>query len=130
MARVLCTKFTLPHSKMSQSEVISPECFEIQGHGLIQRAPGLGVVRSNRRFRSMFGVSPEVCAKTWNKLGSLRPENSEPRHLLWTLLFLKVYATETVNAAICSVDEKTFRTWVRKFVTAISQLRIVSCIDF
>ncbi len=47
-------KSALPHPKMSQSEV---NFSTMQGLALIQRAPGLGIVRSNRRFRSMFGVS-------------------------------------------------------------------------
>jgi hypothetical protein len=34
----------------------------------------------------------------------------KPIYLLWALLFLKCYNTNTRNAAIARVDEKTFAT--------------------
>ncbi len=41
-------------------------------------------------------------------------------------VFLKVYATEHVNAAIVSADEKTFRKWSWRFVKLIKDLKVVS----
>ena len=50
-------------------------------------------------------------------------------HLLWALLFLKMYSNETEMAALCggyeyAVDEKAFRKWSRLFVKQISYLII------
>lgn len=78
-----------------------------------------------RKFRSFFGVSPNVCAVTW-KLIQNKPQGSEPKHLLWCLLFLKTYNTEHVNASIAEVDEKTFREWTWKFVALLARLNVVS----
>jgi len=64
----------------------------------------------DRRFLATFGVSPLVCLTIWNLLigtGHL-PEGAFEYHLLWGLLFLKLYCAETIHAAIVSCDEKTF----------------------
>lgn len=63
-----------------------------------------------RKFRTFFGVSPDVCSVA-RILIKHKPEGSEPKHLLWCLLFLKAYNKEHVNAALVEVDEKTFRKW-------------------
>ena len=71
--------------------------------------------RRNRRFRGVFGMSSKVCAVLWEFLVQhstiSRKKGSSPKHLLWTLMVLKLYATEETNAAMAGVDEKTFRKW-------------------
>ena len=41
------------------------------------------------------------------------PEDLKPQHLLWSLMHMKIYATETVLASYLKVDERTFRKWSR-----------------
>jgi hypothetical protein len=36
---------------------------------------------------------------------------ASPVHLLWTLMFMKLYYADEVNAFIAQVDENTFRKW-------------------
>ena len=51
------------------------------------------------------------------------PKGVQPFHLLWGLIFMKVYATEAVHCKIVnSPDEKTFRKWSLLFVKEISYL--------
>ena len=47
------------------------------------------VAMEDRRFRSFFGAQFEIVRMVWDMLGEggLRPEKSEPKHLLWTLYF-------------------------------------------
>jgi hypothetical protein len=45
-------------------------------------------------YRPHFGVGPRVTAIIWSK--TTKPDGAKPHHLLWTLLFLKVYASEEV----------------------------------
>lgn len=80
---------------------------------------------ANRKFRSFYGVSPNVCAILWNLLRN-KPEGAEPKHLLWCLIFLKTYGTEHVNSALVGVDEKTFRLWVWNFIELLSQMNVVN----
>jgi hypothetical protein len=46
-----------------------------------------------RMFRATLGVSFETAAALWNKLEprSKISDRAKPKHLLWTLVFLKVY---------------------------------------
>ena len=51
---------------------------------------------------------------------------AEPKHLLWALLFLKVYASEQVIRKFTGADEKTSRKWIWLFIGYIEELKIVS----
>ena len=50
------------------------------------------------------------------------PKKARPKHLLWTLLFLKLYDVENVLAPMCGCSEKTFRKWVWSMMAAIGSL--------
>ena len=65
----------------------------------------------------------------WDMLGEggLCPEKSEPKHLLWTLYFLKVYPREgpgcaAVGGSRGAVDPKTMRKWVWLLLERIAEL--------
>ncbi|KAL3795507.1 LOW QUALITY PROTEIN: hypothetical protein ACHAW5_011307 [Stephanodiscus triporus] len=78
-----------------------------------------------RRWKSAFGASPEVCCLLWNKINPYKtmPTGVDPKHLLWALYFLTVYDTEHNSAhSLGKVDEKTYRKWSELFVDAISYL--------
>lgn len=96
--------------------------FVLLSSSMLRRAAGLTVVDRSRRFRALFGVSPLVCQKIWELLESSRLPASNPVHLLWALMFLKVYASEHVHACLAGVDEKTLRKWQWKYVRLISSL--------
>ena len=83
----------------------------------------------DRRFRGLFGARIEIVLKVWLMLGEggLRPEKSKPKHLLWTLYFLKVYPREApgcsaVGGSKGAIDPKTFRKWVWLFIERIAEL--------
>lgn len=78
-----------------------------------------------RKFKCFYGISPNVCAILWKKIKD-KPPTAEPRHFLWSLLFLKQYNKEHVNAAIVGVDEKTFRKWSWTFIYLLAELNVVS----
>jgi hypothetical protein len=79
----------------------------------------------------MFGTSPEMCARLWRMLDPFAsiPKGVHQRHLLWALMFLKLYCAESVLCTLAggetgqAVDEKTFRKWCWLFVEAISDLQ-------
>jgi len=64
-----------------------------------------------RKFREHFGCYPSVCCRLWNKLRPNISNGSRKIHMLFSLLFLKVYGTEGVLSSIAGVTEKTFRKW-------------------
>ncbi|KAH9118088.1 hypothetical protein LEN26_012265 [Aphanomyces euteiches] len=54
-----------------------------------------------------------------------RPVGSRDEHLLWAMLFLKVYSSENVHATIAAVDEKTFRKWSWAILEALASLNVI-----
>lgn len=80
--------------------------------------------RELRRFKAFFGVKPSRAAEVWSLLvgHNLVPPKTQPMHLLWALLFLKVYGTEEVNAGMIGHDESTIRKWVWLLVKAMHDL--------
>ena len=104
---------------------VSSEEFLQQGRIMLGRSKKAVSAAEQQRFRAMFGTSPEICSLLWDHLD---PPNSMPNevkafHLLWGLMFLKLYASEVVHCAIAGgVDEKTFRKWSWLFVSAIADL--------
>jgi hypothetical protein len=96
-------------------------------HGRIMMGRHKNVATANEvtRFHSMFGTSPEICSLLWDHVDPLStmPNGVQDAHLLWGLMFLKLYAAESVHCALAGgVDEKTFRKWCWTFVYAIADL--------
>lgn len=111
--------------------------FQRLGAEIMRRDPdfvGSGVV-ADRRFRSYFGVSVDVCTQAWQlllaQIGTL-PKGALMVHLLWALMCMKLYTNETALASIAGgVDEKTFRKWSWFFIEELSYLEtsVVSLFD-
>ena len=59
----------------------------------------------------------------WNR-GELKdgPVGGTIAHLLWTLLFLKMYGTVDTMSRICKVDPVTYRKWTWLFLEKIAEL--------
>ena len=76
------------------------------------------------RFNAYFGVSPFVCTIIWKALCAkgLRPQGGCMFHLLWALMFMKLYTNEKVLSGLAGTNPKTFSKWSRQFVRAIALL--------
>ena len=110
-------------------EFVPPEIFMRLAIGLMPNlASGRCEQRRNRRFRSFFGTSIDTCVDLWFLCYDDFDNLTMPLHLLWTLMFLKQCSTEEVNAARAGVHEDTFRDWVWRVLTVISNVEFVSVI--
>ena len=51
----------------------------------------------NQHFKVMCRVHPSVCVIVWGELkqSMLVEDACKPKHLLWALIFLKTYTTES-----------------------------------
>jgi hypothetical protein len=78
-----------------------------------------------RRFRELFGINAEICAKLWLLCLPLLPESASPVHLLWALYFLRQYSIEGINASFAKCDEKTFRKWCWIMIGVLASLELV-----
>ena len=85
-------------------------------------------------FNSWFGVSPFICAEVWIMLIGKTSfcVETQPKHLLWTLFFLKTYNLETTMSSILKADAKTLRKWIHYMISSIAQLseQVVSILSF
>lgn len=85
---------------------------------------------SNRTFRGLYGVTPNVASLIWKRIYIALPSGTLPRYLLWTLLFLKGYYTEVFNSTFVQTDPKTYRKWIWIVIDALSKKSWVSGIFF
>lgn len=78
-------------------------------------------------FESVFGVSPYVCRSAWNLLHkhSLLPNGGLPQHLLWALMFMKLYRSGNVLSSMAGCSRKTYMKWTWKFVRRIGALKAI-----
>jgi len=86
---------------------------------------------SMRRFKSHFGVTPDVVNDSWelvlegdvirytNLLGTTRPD---PTHLLWALMLLKVHSTWDILADFLKVDKNAVKKWSLLYLEAVAEL--------
>ena len=87
-------------------------------------------------FKAHFGIDWMLCAKIWGCIlplltnRDLNLNGVKMKHLLWTLLFLRLYDTEEVLAAKVGTGEKTYRKWVWMLIDIISYLRVDVVSDF
>lgn len=80
---------------------------------------------AQRRFTSFFGVTPRVCSLIWDKIKHDIPNGGAPKHLLWSLSFVKQYSVEHYRRSIFHADEKTIRKWTWLFLELLSNLDVV-----
>ena len=97
----------------------------------IQNRSGRTSTQTNedKLFREFFGCSAKVALFTWKTMEHIDfvPSGGKMEHLMWALFFLKQYPVEgvacgAVGASRGKVDPKTYRKWVKPFITAISDL--------
>lgn len=77
--------------------MISPESFVKAAGGRFFIGEPL-TATGDRKYRSLFGVTPFVTDCIWNFLIPSLDGSALPVHLLWTLYFLKFYDTEQVSS--------------------------------
>lgn len=84
-----------------------------------------------RKFRCFFGCGVVTAYNLWCLLEKfdLVPQSACLQHMLWVLMFMKVYGNEDTMSALAGVDAKTFRKHTKSIAEAISYLEpmVVSC---
>lgn len=106
------------------SMAITPVCFEAAGFALMRKARGC-TSTGKRRFRSMFGISATVCSICYGNIVAFLPDSAQPKHPLYSLMFMRLYVSENVNCFMAGCDEKTFRKQVWIFNPLIADMRVV-----
>ena len=118
------------HKNNPRLPKLTEEDFEQRGAEIARRKVASSLRTRQRRFSAWFHSTPREVAITWNLLclegylDELGPNSVNPDHLLWALMFMKVYTNETVFCSIAGCCEKTFRKWVWFYMEAIANLDV------
>ena len=105
--------------------VASPQFFFTLGMSYMNRKP-IFDGESERRFKSTFGTTPNIIYQIWHLIETLLVSESRPCHLLWALMFLKLYKNESASSGMVGgVSEKTFRHHVWIVLAAIDKRKSV-----
>jgi hypothetical protein len=73
----------------------------------ISRRAEVGLLRKNKRFRSLFDAPSVVIVTLWELIRSQVNYGVEEKYLLWGLVFLKVYAkNEEIHCTIVGFPTK------------------------
>lgn len=97
---------------------------------IMNKSTDLSTQSTVRRFKSLFGICPMSCAVLWESLSSSSNFKGHPHHVLWGLMFLKIYGTEHVHASLAGCHEDTFRKWTWHFIEIVSSMNTVSSLIF
>lgn len=76
----------------------------------------------SRQFMEFFGIDSVTCERVWSVLHSNRPLQIMPKHLLFSLLFLRTYSTEGILSTLTDMSAKTFRGHVWNVITRLANL--------
>ena len=108
--------------------VSEDEFRDLGGEIMVKDPEGRSQIVFERKWNSFFGVGVKVCVDVWDRLEVNPNDDAEltgakPCHLLWALMFLKMYGAEEEMSTLAGAgDEKVFRKWSKIFVVRISFL--------
>jgi hypothetical protein len=75
-----------------------------------------------RRWASHFACNPLVIAVVWSLIGQ-EDELLEPQHILWAVMLLTQYSSDSDLAGKCEgVHEDTFQKWSWHYINLIASL--------
>ena len=98
----------------------SPFVFKQIGDAIV----GRNTTGNLRTFLAFFGISPLLIFRLWRLI--VEESNQEcitPKHLMWTLLFLRCYSREEELATRIGVTEKTMRKWVWIVISKLGRIK-------
>ena len=85
----------------------------------------------DERFRLFYGASSHTTMDAWIRLNrrDLVPVGGYFFHLLWALIFLKLYPKEGAMCALAggpegAIDPKTLRKWIWPFIDGLAELDV------
>ena len=78
----------------------------------------------DRRYTAHFGATMHLTYVLWCLLDVVNdgPVGGTIEHLLWTLMFFKMYGTNDTMAGACKCDPNTFRKWTWLFIDRMSEI--------
>ena len=113
--------------------MVTPHIFQISALPIVGRTEGTNSSDFRRALVACFSMSPIQCVHVWDEIEDGLPSAVMISHLLWVLLFLKVYETENTMVVMVWTTQRTNSKWVRIVIEEIYLLTYVSghvCFSF
>ena len=107
---------------------LTEEAFLHLGTQVITKATTRDSSVDDRTYKAFFGVSAGIVAECWEAIECSLPKGKHPKHILWALLFMKLYLPEDATIAILGTSKPTMRKWVWTVIRAIAGTDII-CFD-
>lgn len=81
---------------------IDPSVFFDAGSYVLRRHVVYGNLYDGQRWEWTFNATPRMCSIIWDTINPEQsiPGNPLPKHLLWALMFMNLYLTETIITAL------------------------------
>lgn len=80
--------------------------------------------RDDATFRAFLGAPIAVITDIWNRIEANLDTGAMPKHLLWMLVFIKVYSTELVHCSIVGwIHPQTYRKWTWYMLEKVAELK-------
>jgi hypothetical protein len=98
---------------------ITPAMLLLEAKKLV-RGSFVGRSVTESEFRAHFGVSPRVGSRLWSLCHPDIPTGAAIKHLLWSLMFLKVYQSIAILCNKAGVSPNTWCQWSWLFVEIIA----------
>jgi hypothetical protein len=87
----------------------------------LSTAESIGAKDNIRSFAFLFRVRVSLCPVIFQRFQLYMIHGLEAKHILWGLIFMKVYATEDVACAMLTcVTRKTYHKWYWIVIQAIA----------
>ena len=106
--------------------LVEPHVFLDEGLKIMNRSGTGSEETQEHRFKSLFGIPFSIVEILWSIIDPFNDNTLngvEPKHLLWALMFLKLYGTEdNVVSLAGGCDDKTYRKWVWIMIINLSDL--------
>ena len=75
-------------------------------------------------FRAFLGCAVPTFLTAWSMLATpdCLPPGGQLKHLLWTLMFMKLHSGQKALCALAGAEPETFRKWTWQFLEALAML--------
>jgi hypothetical protein len=113
----------VPTSKNKNYMIVTAENFDVLAAQVASRSEDVHVKPlDDRVIKAFYGTNAAVMSDLWERCR--RPCKTEPKHLLWALMYMKLYCPEDVMAILCSTSKNTLSKWVWLWIEAIADLSV------
>jgi hypothetical protein len=90
----------------------------VLGSEIASKKPGSKL--NDRTFIAFYGRNSAEVAEIWDSCNERVQPKAQPKHLMWTLMYMKLYNSMDVMCILLDTSKPTFEKWVWSWIGAIA----------